>query len=1026
MRQTPATAVLLSLAATLALCAAAHGKKTADTRLDRPPLETARQILTALDDAETDGKIAALGGHLATSPQECEQVLAALAEDESIEAATLRAELLVWAARGEPAVQKYRPRGAPKPKTMSTERIGALAGPLLEHGDPFIRGLAEWAIAIRLGMECEGRRSEPWPDPEDCAWYARWLAVDEESQLQCDYVCQAVVQGHHRATRGLLQSSQDTTTRVEGLTAWMHPKADPARRDAIAKSLRALSEARARLEQCAKDHPGDLTGQRRLWLAMRRAARQVVMRNPDLDFGRILFATRTGPDSGNITNGGVRDVYGAGGDLYVKTGLSPSDPARPLIQGRLGPGHFRGLDLWWDADRLVFAYVKQPGYDRTKDAVHENTEMGRSHAAHLYEMDIDGSALRQLTDAPYNSDLEPCYLPGGDLVFVSDRSNYGSQCAGSFHQDKMILNLYRCSPDGTGIRALSNNKDFDRYPHMMENGQVLFLHWEYQERHLWQTHTLWTCRPDGSMTDAIYKQHIEGGPMSLREARQIPGRSQLVAVACGHHNGEIGAVFTVDYTRGINDPEGMRNVTPGVSKTEGGYGRTKTVEEGGVEDAGGHYQFPYPLSDKSFLAAYSYKKPESAAGRNYALYYIDVWGNKELIHRERHLSVAYLMPLAPRARPRTFPERPGAPYAVPNSGIRYATVYVANVDNDMPGVEPGTIKYLRIAQKTPWPCVRQEDKQCGYNDLHASPTGAWTPMLGVWDWSPTRSIGIVPVEEDGSAWFKVPVDQTLYFQALDKDFVEVRRMRSNVTFQNGEYRGCIGCHESRCLAPTPGKDALPLALKREPSMPEPPAWGAADVPGFERHIQPILQRHCVRCHGEKEPDGGIELTSRKIGDYQQSYRTLFGLKASEPTPVASEDGWRWLHPNDPMPPADKAFFKRLMRNEQPDQLIALADRFGGAEVTPPLAFGSARSKLILTLLDDKLHRDEVKMSREDWVALVTWVDLNAPYFDTYANKETTRGGKPAQWVRVKFPDPWTTPPAGEWIWKDEKTVVLNP
>jgi hypothetical protein len=39
-------------------------------------------------------------------------------------------------------------------------------------------------------------------------------------------------------------------------------------------------------------------------------------------------------------------------------------------------------------------------------------------------------------------------------VFVSDRSNYGSQCAGSLHQDKMILNLFRCSPDGARVAPL--------------------------------------------------------------------------------------------------------------------------------------------------------------------------------------------------------------------------------------------------------------------------------------------------------------------------------------------------------------------------------------------------------------------------------------------------------------------------------------------------------------------------------------------------------------------------------------------
>lgn len=320
----------------------------------------------------------------------------------------------------------------------------------------------------------------------------------------------------------------------------------------------------------------------------------------------------------------MRDVFGPGGDVYVKRGLAPSDPAEPLIKGRLGPGHVRGLDLWWDADRLVFSYLKQRQYDATKDAVSENSELGRSGTAHLYEMSIDGGNLHQVTDAPYNSDVEPCYLADGDIVFVSDRSNYGSQCAGPLHQDKMILNLFRSSPDGSRIWPLSNNKDFDRYPHMMDSGQLLFLHWEYQERHLWQTHTLWTCRPDGSMADAVYKQHIDSGPMSLREARQIPGQSKLVAIACGHHNGEVGAVFLADYRPGVNNPGGMRSVTPHVSSTEGGYGRAKPVAEGGVLDGGGHYQFPYPLSEKSFLVSYSYKRPEEEKGRNFCLYYIDV------------------------------------------------------------------------------------------------------------------------------------------------------------------------------------------------------------------------------------------------------------------------------------------------------------------------------------------------------------------------------------------------------------------
>ena len=311
------------------------------------------------------------------------------------------------------------------------------------------------------------------------------------------------------------------------------------------------------------------------------------------------------------------------------------------------------------------------------------------------------------------------------------------------------------------------------------------------------------------MTDAIYKQHIEGGPMSLREARQIHGQRKLVAIACGHHNFDQGAVFLADYGQGINTAAAMRNVTPGVSGTEGGYGGVKPVPEGGVQDRGGHYMFPYPLSDKSFLAAYSYKRPERMAGQNYSLYYIDVWGNKELIHRDKQLSVAFLTPVRKTPRPPVMPELPVA--SAP--GPRHAVAAVSNVHAHWPDVAGGTIKYLRISQKVPWPCVRDEDKTCGFNDLHWMPA-AWEPVFGMWDWGTARVIGIVPVEADGSAHFQVPADQTVYFQALDENFLELRRMRSNVTFSAGETRTCIGCHESKAVAPPPIRSAMTVALRR--------------------------------------------------------------------------------------------------------------------------------------------------------------------------------------------------------------------
>ena len=149
--------------------------------------------------------------------------------------------------------------------------------------------------------------------------------------------------------------------------------------------------------------------------------------------------------------------------------------------------------------------------------------------------------------------------------------------------------------------------------------------------------------------------------------------------------------------------------------------------------------------------------------------------------------------------------------------------------------------------------------EIGYDDVHYNPSGPWSKIMGFNGWSPARAIGIVPVEADGSAYFEVPVSQPIYFQALDENYMEVRRMRSMVTLQPGERRGCIGCHETSGKSLQGALSGMGTAIRRPASKPEPPAWGNTIVPSFEQHIQPILDRHCVSCHGAEKPKGGQEM-----------------------------------------------------------------------------------------------------------------------------------------------------------------------
>ena len=77
----------------------------------------------------------------------------------------------------------------------------------------------------------------------------------------------------------------------------------------------------------------------------------------------------------------------------------------------------------------------------------------------------------------------------------------------------MITNLFRCSPDGTNIRWLSNNKDFDRYPHVMEDGQLLFVVIDNNGSSLWS--------PAGKLIDLMQRDGIVGPPAGGSRSREI-------------------------------------------------------------------------------------------------------------------------------------------------------------------------------------------------------------------------------------------------------------------------------------------------------------------------------------------------------------------------------------------------------------------------------------------------------------------------------------------------------------------------
>lgn len=738
-----------------------------------------------------------------------------------------------------------------------------------------------------------------------------------------------------------------------------------------------------------------------LYLKTRWVVRRLVFSLPVMRLDRLLISKRFGQETyPDVCLNHMPWVSRPGGDLCILTLAGPEQTphVQELLRGALGPGHVHGMDLSWDGQRIVFGYAKAksteppPGWlDRRESYRLRRTE----EPIHLFEINVDGTGLRQLTFGPW-SDLDPTYAPNGDIVFVSERCATSLQC-NEYDKDETSCNLYAIRPDGSGLRRLSVNKDGDYLPHALDDGTIGYTRWEYHERSWAYIQALWTVRPDGTQADALFKQHLVD-PWALEDVRSVPGtRNQtLVCIATGHHTLAAGPVVLVTPAVGINDPRGLHIVTPDVLPPEGGMDGVP-VPEGGVRDPGGYYMHPWPLSEKTFLVSYTYGTGKTGLASEvdptgYAIYVIDVRGAKELIYRDPNISCFCPIPLRPRPRPPVLPDRtayaessqmperpgqsgrssptsasPAAAKAESNQpsgdgrpsvtasdpatrSLRYATCLVSSVSYGCDGLAPERIRWLRLAEPVGWPY----DLEYGglrYGEAHRY-SGPDAALRNLASWTPIRILGDVPIEPDGSAYFRVPADTAVYFQILDENRMELRRMRSFISFQPGEVRACTGCHESRPVAPVPSPRVPLLALHRAPSDPEPPPWGDRPV-SFLRDIQPILDRHCVSCHSGLKPAGGLD---------------FFGGLTSHDTEVP---GYGY----------NRAYETILEKG-----LVAIsAVRAQDASITPPLAYGSLKSKLAQVVLRGR-QAGRYKMTDAEWRTLTAWIDANAPYHDRFVNK----------------------------------------
>jgi len=510
--------------------------------------------------------------------------------------------------------------------------------------------------------------------------------------------------------------------------------------------------------------------------------------------------------------------YHSGDNLYTLTPPKPDGTLKNLTQ--LTNGEVQGVEVSFDGTKLLFAMRR----DRTRDGFH------------IFEMNIDGSGLRQLTDGNCN-DVDPCYLPDGRVAFDSDRCGWQEY----YHQERSRV-IYVMNGDGTGVQQITFNPNEDYDPIALRDGRLMYSSYRFYAQDgsegplpgefmgLARIETvLRTCNPDGSADNLFYGSMR--GPFYV-PMRPMPFSDQFA----GWHGRGYHVGVSVSLQREMPDgkiicttPAGLTLIDPARAPLDCEMPiYPEVVNLAGGEEVYihnydemnpiGRYTAPYPMGGDWILVSHAPWHDLRVNG--YGLYAMNlVTRELRLIYDDPQMADVDAVPVAAQSLPmarestlakgarlwsKTQPQRPGsregagtntnaaagAAHTAALQGGATGLVLCNSVFNTDQPFDTNAVRYVRVL----------EGVQMGQS---IAANAAFR----------TRILGTAPVQRDGSFFVEVPADVPIRFELLDEDQRMLVHETEFMFVRPGETKGCVGCHESRKEA-TP--NAHPLALRHPP------------------------------------------------------------------------------------------------------------------------------------------------------------------------------------------------------------------
>lgn len=455
-------------------------------------------------------------------------------------------------------------------------------------------------------------------------------------------------------------------------------------------------------------------------------------------------------------------TYRLGRNLYVLRIDGIDSHARPLTG--FSDGYVADCEVSWDARRVVFA--RRGGSD--------------DPWWHIFEINVDGTGLRQITRGPYH-DVQPAYLADGRIVFSSSRIGLRDEYHGYFATGLTVMNA-----DGGDIHCIGFNLGRDNEPAVLNDGRIVFSRLELFYSRLKTELTVHAVFPDGTKDVTLY------GPERRQYWRRVTlrsGENWWGEVPPRHR------VLRTTQPRQFDDRRIIGATTGGLVL----FGR-RDAETMVPHDKNMAVTTPFPLGDGRVLCAATVKDYKRSADANaksvdLGLYLLDA--------ETGEMTLLYNDPKTADFEPRPAMPRPRPPALVENRATR-GSGYTARLFCSSARVT----RERRVGKRGKLVRVVEGMPVLARHHTHKSPKAeTWRNHTG----THARVLGTVPLAVDGSFFLEVPADRMIHLQVLDSDRRVVGNQLIWMYARPGETRSCVGCHEEPDTAPPAPRDRFPAA-----------------------------------------------------------------------------------------------------------------------------------------------------------------------------------------------------------------------